>query len=267
MKPIVQRDDILMSEQRRSRRRRGTNIKHQRIDMNHSYWLRRRFSTGTTALHGARNCKPCYVGDNVYDSIGQAARSENMNAEKLRVRLKRGQTTYQGKRIGFVELPPEVADKYYGHQTYEWDGNTFDTMVGFAKAVAADTGCSPKTVESHMYKHGDIDRLGTRLHSTYARDKRKTYHRATEKMATAPRKVRKAKFKPKKPAAPPTVPCSQIFFLGPDEFDAGKQVSPALAQIVARGGGVWKGSVVRVPQTENALALYRELLTNGERGP
>ena len=257
VKPIELKMDRERGRMRQGRRARY--MARDRGDMGHSHMIRRRFSNGTTRLRNSRQSKPCYVGDNVYESISEAARTEGMKLEKLRCRLKRGQSTYQGKPIGFVELPPEVAARYYRHQTYEWEGETFDTLRGFARAVADTYGCAVVTVEVCMWKYGNIERLGG-WHGSKGFAKRKTYHRATEKMATAPRKSPKAKFKPKAPPPPDMVPCSQIFFLGTDEFDAGRQVPPGLARIVESGGGVWKGAVVRVPQTDNALALYRELL-------
>ena len=71
MKPIELKMDRERGRMRQGRRARY--MARDRGDAGHSYMVRRRFSTGTTDLHGATNCMPCYVGDNVYDSIGQAA--------------------------------------------------------------------------------------------------------------------------------------------------------------------------------------------------
>ena len=261
VKPLEIRKDIVLGRMRQSRRLRDMQSRSQ--DMRHSVWMRRRFTSGKSTLARARNCLPCYVGDNVYDSIGAAARAEGMKMEKLRVRLKRGATHYQGKPIGLIDLPQEVRDSYYGKTELEWEGEVYDTKAGYCRAVAATFNCSPNTVEYHMRRHGSIDQLGA--YKSSRGFYKKTYHRATEKLAKDPVKVPKAKFRRRKPPSP-LVPCSKIFFLGGDRFDSGTRIAPGLDRIVQSGGGVWQGAQVRVPQTPAALAVYEALLLDeGER--
>ena len=246
MKPIDGNMRRVREQSRSGRRMRYMN--RDRGDPGYSYMVKRRFSgTSATRPCTARQCKPCYVGDDIFDSIGAAALANDMKPEKLRVRLNRGAASYRGKPIGFVDLSAEDADRYFQRKTWEWRGKIYDTQAEWSKVAAADLGITPNAVRQRWYRNGHLDLL-------------KTYQRAIVKMAKAPRKTAKAKFKPRRRPTPKTVPCDRGFFLGTDEFPAGRQVPPQLLSIVKAGGGMWQGEKVRVPQSRSGEMLYRELL-------
>ena len=231
--------------------RRARYMARDRGDPGHAVMVRRRFSTGTARCHIPG--RPCYVGPNIYDSIAAAARANDMKYNKLWERLKAGKAQYRGMPIGLIELPEEIYRRYYRRRTWEWDGKTYDTQRQWVLAVAETMGCSESNVWKHYYRNGNVNNVGR-----YA--KVRTYERAAEKMATAPRPAAKPRYVAKKPPPPKLIPCDRGFFLGDDEFAPGSQVAPSLASVVNQGGGVWKGAKVRVPQTAQAAALYRELL-------
>ena len=73
---------------------------HHVVSRGHSVQVKRRYSTGGV-IPANYQSQACYVGDNDYPSIAEAARAENMKDNKLRERLKRGATHYRGLAIGF----------------------------------------------------------------------------------------------------------------------------------------------------------------------